>query len=92
MSASRACVPRSRRRKSSRLSHPLRGQSVDMSSHEDRTVANPDRTHVDDDPTRRERDEDVHETRDRHDPHDQPWPAVAKEVKQAVEDADGPLG
>jgi hypothetical protein len=68
-----------------------------MSSH-DRSVANPDRTHVDDDGQMAqeaahhdEGEDEVHETHQRNDPHDQPWPAVAKEVKQAVEDADGPL-
>ncbi|HEY1570346.1 MAG TPA: hypothetical protein VGG05_03315 [Pseudonocardiaceae bacterium] len=61
-----------------------------MTNHDDTTVANPDRTHVDDDPTRPERDVDVHETQEDHGPHDQPWPAVAKEVRQAVHDADGP--
>jgi hypothetical protein len=52
-------------------------------------VANPERTQVDG--AEPDADDDVHETRQRHDPHDQPWPAVAKEVKQAVDDADGPL-
>jgi hypothetical protein len=74
---------------SERLSGGVGGQSTGMSSHDDRSVANPDRTHVDDDPTPHERDADVHETRETHDPHDQPWPAVAKKVKQAVDD--GPL-
>lgn len=58
-------------------------------------VANPDRTRIDDeDPLSQGQpggDEDVHQTRQRHGPRDQPWPAVAKEVRQAVEDADGPL-
>jgi hypothetical protein len=58
-----------------------------MSNPDDRPVANPDRTHVDDGPVRPERAEDVHETQERRDPHDQPWPAVARPVERA----DGPL-
>jgi hypothetical protein len=77
-----------------RLSYGPGGQSVGVNRHADRTVANPNRTHVDGDPTRRERDGDVHGTRDRHETRNRPSPAVAKEnrdAKQAVADADGPL-
>jgi hypothetical protein len=72
-----------------------------MSSQGDPTVANPDRTRVDDvdDLPEDHLPEDqlprdggkARETGQGNDPHDQPWPAVAEEVKQAVEDADGPL-
>ena len=65
-----------------RLRRGQGGQSFGMSSHEDGTVANPDRTHIDDDPTQHDRDEDVHET------HDRLWPAAAKEIKQPVRDVD----
>ncbi|HEX3792102.1 MAG TPA: hypothetical protein VHW44_29840 [Pseudonocardiaceae bacterium] len=72
-----------------------------MSGHDEETVANPDRTQIDDedqsgtalsgrDEGGRPPDPDRHDPHPR-DPHDQPWPAVAEEVKQAVEDADGPL-
>jgi hypothetical protein len=63
-----------------------------MTKHDDRTVANPDRTHVDDDPARAVREEDVHRTEEGREPHDQSRPALACGVKQAVKDADGPLG
>lgn len=68
------------------------GGAPDTGGHD---VANPDRTRVgDEDPLSQGQPGDkgdVHETRQRHEPGDQPWPAVAKEVRQAVEDADGPL-
>lgn len=57
-----------------------------MTGHREQSVANPDRTHVDDEDELREQ-----EANKNADPHDQPWSTVAKEVKEAVENADGPL-
>lgn len=57
-----------------------------MTGHEyDHPVANPDRTVLDDgqDPE--------HESDPEKRAQDQPWPDVAEEVKEAVENADGPL-
>ena len=54
-----------------------------MTSDRDDQVANPKRTQVEsesDEPTEQE-----------HDPHQQPWRKVAREVRDAVENADGPL-
>jgi hypothetical protein len=67
-----------------------------MTGHEEHNVANPERTQVDSDVIEEsvvdEPTEDHNRPRgDRRDPHDQPWPEVANEVKRAVEDADGPL-
>ena len=57
-----------------------------MTRDRDDEVANPKRTKVDDesDVTESTKDSD-------HDPHDQPWRKVAREVREAVENADGPL-
>jgi hypothetical protein len=57
-----------------------------MTGRREQPVANPDRTHVDDGDELQRQQDNKHA-----DPHDQPWSAVAKEVKKAVEDADGPL-
>jgi hypothetical protein len=64
-----------------RLPHSVGGQSPGMSSHDGRTVANPDRTRVDDDPTRLARDEKD------DDPHDRSRPTAAR---QSEREADGP--
>jgi hypothetical protein len=50
-------------------------------------VANPERTVLDEHGQPHGADEQ-HKSSD---PHDQPWPEVAREVKEAVEHADGPL-
>ena len=70
-----------------RLHGVRRGQSVGMSGHDEHEVANPDRTQVDGDVDA----QPAPARQDEHDPHDQPWPEVAGEVKRAVRDADGPL-
>ena len=68
------------------------------SSHDSDEVANPHRTQVDEDPSSlgqpnatEEHTEDDEEERRGRDKRDQPWPEVADEVKQAVEEAGGPL-
>lgn len=60
-----------------------------MTSHEehDHPVANPDRTVLDEDGQPRAADDPNPSS----DPHDQRWSDVAREVKEAVEHADGPL-
>lgn len=49
----------------------------------DEEVANPERTKVNEPEGEPEKDEDAHETKQRHD--DRPWPAVARDVKGAVD-------
>jgi hypothetical protein len=74
------------------------GQSMRMSDDEKKDtgeVANPTRTQVDEDPLSQGQpnrpEDDRTPSKQRRDPHDQPWGQVAEEVKKAVEDADGPL-
>lgn len=56
-----------------------------MTSDRDDEVANPKRTKIED-------ESDLAETTEQeHDPHDQPWRKVAREVREAVANADGPL-
>jgi hypothetical protein len=71
------------RRNIRRLSAGRHGQSVGMG--DDRNVANPDRTRVDERPERDEQADEqpeVHPTRQRH---VEPWPAVAPQVEQGDE-------
>jgi hypothetical protein len=60
-----------------------------MTEQRERPVANPDRTQVDEDEVTQS-ESTQHQTKQR-DPHDQPWPKVAAEVRRAVGEADGPL-
>lgn len=71
-----------------------------MTEQRERPVANPDRTQVDDEdevtrsestPFETKRHETKRHETEQHDPHDQPWPKVAAEVRNAVDQADGPL-
>jgi hypothetical protein len=66
-----------------------------MNDRDSDEVANPHRTQVDEQdqlttgrPTPDAADEG---RRPRRDKHDQPWGEVAEEVREAVEEADGPL-
>jgi hypothetical protein len=65
-----------------------------MTSDRDDEIANPKRTKVEDESDLAESTNDTppeQKQDSEHDPHDQPWRTVAREVREAVENADGPL-
>lgn len=54
-------------------------------------IANPDRVTIDEEEELRETEPAESKENPPPAPHNQPWPDVAKEVREAVEEADGPV-